>query len=104
MMCNQVGNRAESNDSRVNLPQRSLIMWLSRIVNSRGRHSGATNAELDLGLSSHNKWTNEWGPDSCHHSETYGEKSTANAEYLNGAWAGPLSQMNSKGQLTREGP
>ena len=59
----QLGNRAESNQSRVNLPQRSLIMRLSRIMTSRGRLSGASNAELNLGLASHKRWTNEWGPD-----------------------------------------
>ena len=32
-------------------------------MNSRGRLSGASNAELNLGLSSHKRWTNEWGPD-----------------------------------------
>ena len=32
-------------------------------MNSRGRLPGASNAELNLGLSSHKRWTNEWGPD-----------------------------------------
>jgi hypothetical protein len=32
-------------------------------MNSRGRLSGTSNAELNLGLSSHKRWTNEWGPD-----------------------------------------
>ena len=53
----QLGNRAESNDSRVNPPQRSLITRLSRNLNSRGRLSGAPNAELNRGLASHKRWT-----------------------------------------------
>jgi hypothetical protein len=32
-------------------------------MNSHGRLSGASNAELNQGLSGHKRWTNEWGPD-----------------------------------------